>query len=507
MKSMSRQVLVSFVTCEVYATQRPCHVRFVLCWCQTDSVTAAGSMMLTVLGPRFFPNFTAPATNAKSVSSPPRPTPPPGWKCVPRWRTRISPALTAWPPKRLTPRYWEFESRPLRVEDAPFLCAMSVPAFGSGACQMRERPNEGGSGLDRGDLDLGRVLTVTLTLAVSGLVLELHDRDLGAFGGLDHLGGDLDLRELARVGGHGGSIDQKKRSQINAVAGLALHLVDDEDVADRNLFLTAACANDRVHVGLTLLRLFGEVATGNRHIVSEETRARWAHRGFRLLVLRPMNQTHRGPPRVLRPRGEARRVRRREGAYVERAREELSPRPPAWPQRWEWAERASPVARRKAVRLPAGRRRAGQSSARDLDRPRTKARLRVALAGASTSSVQRPTPLPPEAGPSSARWSAPPRSTVQPRLSVQPHWTTRPQPATEPSPAGLSPEWLPHGPRRLSAPAWGHPSAPEAREQPSRWYQLRYRVLDRHEYLVRRLHHRHRCCRHRGCRRRCCRHR
>ena len=32
-------------------------------------------------------------------------------------------------PKRLTPRNCALESRPLRVEDAPFLCAMSVPAF------------------------------------------------------------------------------------------------------------------------------------------------------------------------------------------------------------------------------------------------------------------------------------------------------------------------------------------------------------------------------------------
>src|ERR1035437_3666497 len=139
---------------------------------------------------------------------------------------------------------------------------MSVPAFGSGACQMRERPNEGGSGLDRGDLDLGRVLTVTLTLAVSGLVLELHDRDLGALGGLDQLSADLDLGELARIGGHGGSIDEQQGRELDAVATVALHLVDDEDVADGHLLLTAACANDRVHVGLTLLRLFGEVATG-----------------------------------------------------------------------------------------------------------------------------------------------------------------------------------------------------------------------------------------------------
>ena len=44
------------------------------------------------------PNRTVPPTSANSVSSPPRPTPAPGWKCVPCWRTRISPAFTAWPP-------------------------------------------------------------------------------------------------------------------------------------------------------------------------------------------------------------------------------------------------------------------------------------------------------------------------------------------------------------------------------------------------------------------------
>jgi hypothetical protein len=63
-------------------------------------------------------------SEAKRVSSPPRPTFTPGWKWVPRWRTMISPALTTWPPKRFTPRRWAFESRPLRVELAPFLCAI-----------------------------------------------------------------------------------------------------------------------------------------------------------------------------------------------------------------------------------------------------------------------------------------------------------------------------------------------------------------------------------------------
>src|SRR5699024_9777565 len=80
--------------------------------------------MLTILRPLRVPNSTAPAVRAKRVSSPPRPTLAPGWNLVPRWRTRISPALTDWPPKRLTPRYCGFESRPLRVELTPFLLAM-----------------------------------------------------------------------------------------------------------------------------------------------------------------------------------------------------------------------------------------------------------------------------------------------------------------------------------------------------------------------------------------------
>src|SRR6478752_5055792 len=114
-----------------------------------------------------------------------------------------------------------------------------------------------GSGLDRGDLDLGRVLTVTLTLPVAGLVLELHDGDLRALGGLDHLGRHLDLGELARIAGHRGTVDEQERREVDAVAGLTVHLVDDEDVADGHLLLSAASANDRVHVELTLLWSYG----------------------------------------------------------------------------------------------------------------------------------------------------------------------------------------------------------------------------------------------------------
>ena len=87
------------------------------------------AVMETVLRPRRVPKVTEPGASANSVSSLPRPTPRPGWKWVPRWRTMISPALTTWPPKRLTPRRWALESRPLRDDEAPFLCAMSGSAL------------------------------------------------------------------------------------------------------------------------------------------------------------------------------------------------------------------------------------------------------------------------------------------------------------------------------------------------------------------------------------------
>src|SRR3978361_2074338 len=119
--------------------------------------------MLMTFRPPFAPNSTEPAASANRVSSPPRPTLTPGWKWVPRWRTMISPALTSWPPKRLTPRRWELESRPLRVDDAPFLCAMSRLLL------LRR------GGVDPGHLDLRQLLTVALPLPVAGLVLVLQD--------------------------------------------------------------------------------------------------------------------------------------------------------------------------------------------------------------------------------------------------------------------------------------------------------------------------------------------
>src|SRR5919108_5144240 len=76
---------------------------------------------------RFSPlwrNTTVPGRVAKIVSSRPMPVPSPGRNFVPRWRTRIIPAFTSWPEKIFTPSIFGFESRPLRDDPSPFLCAI-----------------------------------------------------------------------------------------------------------------------------------------------------------------------------------------------------------------------------------------------------------------------------------------------------------------------------------------------------------------------------------------------
>src|SRR5689334_9999369 len=109
----------------------------------------------------------------------------------------ISPALTTWPPNRLTPSRWAAESRPLRELEAPFLCAMSSSPLL----------------LDAGDLQHRQLLTVALTLVVAGLVLELVDTDLGALGVLEHLAGHRDLGQRRGVGGDGSAVDDQRDRQ------------------------------------------------------------------------------------------------------------------------------------------------------------------------------------------------------------------------------------------------------------------------------------------------------
>src|SRR5919199_3823474 len=115
----------------------------------------------------------------------------------------ISPALTTWPPKRFTPSRCALESRPLREDEAPFLCAISASAL-----------------RDVADADVGQALTVPLPLVVAGLVLELVDADLRALAVLDDLAGHGHLGQRIRVRGDGLAVDQEDGREGDGVARL-----------------------------------------------------------------------------------------------------------------------------------------------------------------------------------------------------------------------------------------------------------------------------------------------
>src|SRR4051794_23676982 len=142
----------------------------------------------------------------------------------------ISPAFTTWPPKRFTPRRCAFESRPLREDEAPFLCAMESSA-------LRDVANH----------DVGQPLTVPLTLVVAGLVLELVDADLRALAVLDDLAGHGHLGQRIRVRGDGVAVDQEDGREGDGVTLLAGEPVDREPIAHGNLVLAATGLHDCVH--------------------------------------------------------------------------------------------------------------------------------------------------------------------------------------------------------------------------------------------------------------------
>src|SRR3954462_12286010 len=105
------------------------------------------------------------------------PTPTPGLKRVPRWRTMISPPVTVVPAKTFTPRRLAFESRPLREDPRPFLCAIA----------------------DLRDLDAGQLLAVPRAPLVAPLGLELEDAELLAADVLDDLGADAHAAQAVGV--------------------------------------------------------------------------------------------------------------------------------------------------------------------------------------------------------------------------------------------------------------------------------------------------------------------
>src|SRR6218665_535930 len=156
------------------------------------------------------------------------------------------PALTVSPAYTFTPRYCGLESRPLREEPCPFLCAMTPIPETAGA--PRGAPGSG-SGLagDGGDLDLGVGLTVA-TAARPALLLLAEVQHLAVL----VLGKDLahDLR--AR---HGrlpnlravGPTEQQDVVEGHLGTDVARDLLDPEHVALGHAVLLAARANDCVH--------------------------------------------------------------------------------------------------------------------------------------------------------------------------------------------------------------------------------------------------------------------
>src|SRR5882724_13403941 len=124
-------------------------------------------------------NLTWPVTSANSVSSLPCPTFSPAWCFVPRWRTRIVPALTSWPPKRLTPSLCPCESRPFVEEPPPVLCARTL-SFSKKSTALKPSAT-GRLKLDVSDLNGRVVLPVTARNLVLTALLELeHGQLLGA---------------------------------------------------------------------------------------------------------------------------------------------------------------------------------------------------------------------------------------------------------------------------------------------------------------------------------------
>src|SRR5262245_47688909 len=154
------------------------------------------------------------------------PVPSPGLNLVPRWRTMISPPVTVWPANTLTPRYFGLESRPLRLEPRPFLCAMAslLP--------------------DLGDAEPRALLPVPGAPPVAALGLELEHPQLLAALVADDLG--LHRRELRRVEDGVAVARQQQGRQLDGGAGVVGQPLDEQGLALLDAVLLAAGLDDCV---------------------------------------------------------------------------------------------------------------------------------------------------------------------------------------------------------------------------------------------------------------------
>src|SRR4051794_1897642 len=166
------------------------------------------------------------------------PTPSPGLKRVPRWRTMISPPVTVWPANTFTPRRCACESRPLRLEPRPFLCAICGFLLLRGGL-AREH-------LDVRDLEHRLLGAVAGPALVAALRLELADADLlAALVAADNRL-DLDLRKAVGVE-HGVVRAEQQRLEGDLGPLVLSHAVDNELIALLDAVLLSTYSNDCVH--------------------------------------------------------------------------------------------------------------------------------------------------------------------------------------------------------------------------------------------------------------------
>src|SRR5919197_1429894 len=263
------------------------------------------------------------------------PTPAPGLKRVPRWRTMISPPVTVWPAKTFTPRRLAFESRPLREEPRPFLCAMA----------------------DLRDLDSGQVLTMPRAALVAALGLELEHAQLLAADVLDDLRADADLLQAVGVEDRVLGAEQDGL-EVDAGTGLAGQALHQERLALLDAVLLAAGLDDRVHEG-EVSSLRGSLPPPSRQ---RNGAVRLCGHGAGALILGHRRRTPHSPCRRRRPARRSPRcglpARCAPGASRRRARRRCGPRRCSR-RSWRRRRRRRTCAARRSSRGPRRRRGTG----------------------------------------------------------------------------------------------------------------------------------------------------
>src|SRR5512132_2623638 len=205
-----------------------------------------------------------PSANANRVWSRPRPTPAPGWKRVPRWRTMMLPGITDSPPNFLTPSRCPGLSRALRELPPAFLCAIALLLlqcrFEGGSSNrlvygLRDRlrcrrfRRERAARADRKNAHRRQILPMALGPPVVLATLLLEDDQLRPASLLQHaaehpgLRGNrrADQRRLAVPGDHQDLIEG------DDIARLGVQSLDDDPVAFGDPMLFAARADHCEH--------------------------------------------------------------------------------------------------------------------------------------------------------------------------------------------------------------------------------------------------------------------